>query len=139
MAHRGNAGSVAAFRDRLKLDYPVLVLEADDASTKLAAGDATRIVDRTGVIRFAQAGFGDGDQRTWRDAIQALIDGREVTATAPARAVLKAGDRMPVIELPALIGDGKLALRGTEGGLAFEDTQGRVTRPSAAVGFFSRY
>ncbi|HEX6811605.1 MAG TPA: redoxin domain-containing protein [Planctomycetota bacterium] len=139
LAHRGNAASVAAFRDRLKLAYPVLLLEADEASTKLAAGDATRIVDRTGVIRFAQAGFGDGDQRTWREAISALLDGREVKATAPARAVLKAGDRMPVIELPALIGDGKLALRGTEGGLAFEDTQDRVTRPSAAVGFFSRY
>lgn len=139
LAHRGTAAAAAEFRDRLRLAYPLFRLEDGAGVAALAAGDATRILDRTGVVRFAQAGYGKGDEQRWQQALRALAAGRPVAEATSDRQVLRVGDRMPVIDLPALMEDGRMALRGREGRLVFEGSDGREIRPAAAVGFFSRY
>lgn len=70
IAHRGDEKAVRALAERLKITFPLAVGTGSDAIKALAAGDTMAIADGKGVIRFAQVGYGRGDERcgarTWR-------------------------------------------------------------------------
>lgn len=139
VAHRGDADAVRAVGERLKLTFPLVVGTGSPLARQFAAGDALAIADQRGVVRFAQVGYGEGDEKVWREAVERLLAGKPVARETVARARLRVGDRLPVIELEA-VGSGKpMALTGADGRLTFRDEEGKVSHPKGAVGFFSRY
>ena len=106
---------------------------------QFAAGDSLGIVDGTGLIRFAQVGFGKGDETLWAEALEELLSGKAVSKTTVERERLAVGDRFPAVELPSIQSGKPIGLVGKDGKLTFRDEQGKETRPKGAVGFFSRY
>lgn len=91
------------------------------------------------MIRFAQVGFGKGDEELWAQALEELLAGKPVTQSGVKRERLAVGDRLPAIELPCLRTGKPMALIGKDGRLTFRDETGKESSPRAAVGFFSRY
>ena len=138
IAHRGGPNDLAQMGKDLGISFPLLQGVDSEIARQFAAGDTMGIADATGIIRYAQVGFGKGDEALWSAAIEELLAGKAVTKTTVDRERLAVGDRFPAIELPSIEGKA-LALVGTRGRLTFRDDQGRETQPKAAVGFFSRY
>jgi len=139
IAHRGDAEAAGAIAKQLKVTFPVLVGTGSELVKQFAAGDSLAIADRAGVIRFAQVGYGAGDEKVWREDVEQLLAGKPVAQDTIARKRLQVGDRLPVIELPSVTTGKTIALSGEGGRLTFRDEDGKVSHPKAAVGFFSRY
>jgi peroxiredoxin len=139
VAHKGNAEAAVAILRQLKLTFPVVLGTGSDLAKQFAAGDSLAIADRAGVVRFAQVGYGAGDEKVWRENIKRLLAGKPVTQETIARKRLQVGDRLPVIELPSVTTGKTISLSGEGGRLTFRDEEGKVSHPKAAVGFFSRY
>jgi peroxiredoxin len=139
IAHRGDAEAARGVAERLKVTFPVLVGTGSDLAKQFAAGDSLAITDRTGVVRFAQVGYGAGDEGVWREDIRRLLAGKAVAQRTVARNRLKVGDRLPVIELSSVTSGKTIALAGAGERLTLRDEAGKVSHPKAAVCFFSRY
>lgn len=139
VAHRGDAGDVKDVAARQKVTYPMLAGQGSEIARQFAAGDSLAIADASGTVRFATVGYGQGDEKVWREAIDQLLAGKPVTSETVDRERLSAGDRLPSIRLPS-VADGKvMSLSGEGGRLTFRDSAGDVKRPRGAIGFFSRY
>ncbi len=139
IAHRGDPQAVRAVTQRLHVTFPVAVGTGSDFAKKFAAGDSLAIADESGVVRFAQVGYGAGDEKVWREDIEQLLAGKPVAQETIARKRLQMGDRLPVIELPSVTTGKTITLSGEGGQLTFRDDAGQIVHPRAAVGFFSRY
>jgi hypothetical protein len=139
VAHRGDRSAVLAVGRQLKVTFPLLVGTGSVLAKQFAAGDTMAIADSHGVVRFAQVGYGQGDEKVWRENIELLAAGKAPKSTTVARGRLRVGDRLPAIELPSLVSGKPLALTGEGGRLTYRDEAGRVQHPRAAVGMFSRY
>jgi len=139
VAHRGDAEAVRASSKQLKVTFPLVVGKGSKLAKQFAAGDSFAIADQQGVIRFAQVGYGEGDEKVWRENIELLLAGQPVKETTIARERLQGGDRLPVIELSSVMSGKPTALTGEGDRLTFRDETGKVSHPKAAVGFFSRY
>jgi peroxiredoxin len=139
VAHRGDARAVRAAAGQFKVTFPVLVGTDSALAREFAAGDALAIADGKGVARFAQVGYGQGDEKAWREDVERLLAGKPVARETIARARLRVGDRLPPIELASAVTGKPMALSGRGGRLTFIDEEGKAVHPRAAVGFFSRY
>ena len=139
IAHRGDDKAVRAYAERLKLTFPLIVGTGSDLAKKFAAGDAFCITDSKGIVRYAQVGYGYGEEKLWLEAVESLLAGKPVAQKTAEREGLKVGDRLPVIELDSLVTGKRLTLKGDGGQLAFQDDTGKTIRPKAAIGMFSRY
>jgi peroxiredoxin len=139
IAHRGGPDELKALARELSVTFPLLHGIASEIAKQSAAGDSLGIADKSGVVRYAQVGFGKGDEALWATAIEELLAGKPVSKTTVSRERLAVGDRFPAVELPSLVSQKPIALVGKGGRLTFRDEQGGETNPKAAVGFFSRY
>ena len=139
IAHRGDEQAVRSLAERLKITFPLVVGTGSEAVKPLAGGDAMAIADAKGVVRFAQVGYGGGDESVWRENVSLLLAGKPVTADTVERGRLKPGDPIFAINFPSVTGGRPIALTGEGGRLTFRNEAGEVTHPKAAVGFFSRY
>lgn len=139
VAHRGDGAAVGALARKLGLSYPLLLGQGSELAKGFSRGDATVIADGKGVVRYVQVGFKEGDEKVFREAIESLLAGREVTAKADEERRLEAGERFPDVALPGLMTEKPISLRVEQGRLTFRDGEGKVSHPKAAVGFFSRY
>ena len=139
IAHRGDAKAVRDMAGRLKITFPLAVGTGADAIKTLAAGDAMAIADAGGVIRFAQVGYGGGDEAVWRENLDLLAAGKPVKAETVERGRLKPGDPIFAITFDSVQAAKPVSLSGEGGRLTFRDEKGATTHPKAAVGFFSRY
>jgi hypothetical protein len=106
---------------------------------RLGAGDASVLADAGGVVRFAQVGFGLGDEVDWAEAADAVLDGRAPAKATVGRRRLVVGETVPSVELPSLHSDRPMTLAVEGGSLVFRGDDGKAVRPKAAIGFFSRY
>ena len=139
VAHRGEAQSVRAMANRLQITFPLLIGTGSPLARQFAAGDTLAISDRQATVRFAQVGYGTGDETVWRESIRLLLDGKPLAQTTVSREGLEVGDRLPAIELLSLRTDKPVALTGEDGRLTFRDEEGKVSHPKAVVGMFSRF
>ncbi len=139
ISHRGDMKQLEQLGKDLVIKFPLLHGVGSDIAKQFAAGDTLGIVDKSGVIRFAQVGYGKGDEKLWSTALEELLGRKELTETTTSRERLAVGDRFPAVELPSIQNGKPLALVGKDGRLTFRDDQGKETQPKAAVGFFSRY
>lgn len=139
IAHRGGPEAVRALAEEFDLPFPILMGAGAEISKRFAAGDTLGIADAEGVVRYAQVGYGSGDQKLWEQALEELLAGEQITKTGVDRERLAVGDLMPAIKLPSLRSGEPLAMVGKGGDLVFRDDEDNETKPKAAVGFFSRY
>lgn len=139
VAHRGDAQSVRALANRLRITFPLLVGTGSPFARQFAAGDTLAITDRQATVSFAQVGYGKGDEVVWREGIRLLLDGKPPAQTTISREGLKVGDKFPAVELQSLVTDQPIALIGRDGRLTFRDEGGKEIHPKAAVGMFSRF
>ena len=139
ISHRGDAEDVKGVAKQQGVTYPMLAGKGSEIAGQFAAGDSLAIADSTGTVRFATVGYGQGEEKVWREAIEQLLAGKPVTSETVQRERLRAGDHLPSIHLPS-VADGKpMSLSGEGGKLTFRDTAGNVKHPRGAIGFFSRY
>lgn len=139
IAHRGTAEDASALVKDLNPGFAIAFGVDSNIAKQFAAGDTLGIADSQGIVRFAQVGFGEGDQQRWAQALDELVAGQQVTKTGVDRERLTVGDSMPAIKLPSLRNDNAMSL-GFEGGkLVFDDDSGKESRPKAVIFFFSRY
>lgn len=139
IAHRGTPEDASALVKELDPGLPIALGVDSEIARQFAAGDTLGIADATGIVRFAQVGFGEGDQGLWEQALDELVAGRPVTKAGVDRERLAVGDSMPAVKLPSLRNDKPMSL-GVEGGkLVFRDDGGKESRPKAVIFFFSRY
>lgn len=139
IAHRGDPNAVRAVARQLGVTFPLLIGTGSTVAKEFAAGDTMGIADSRGRVQFAQVGYGQGDEKVWRDAIGLMLAGKPLDTRSISRERLQVGDRLPLIELPSLISGKIVALTGEGGRLTCRDETGRFQRPRAAVGMFSRY
>jgi peroxiredoxin len=139
VAHRGDAQAVRTLAQRLKITFPLAVGTGSPFARQFAAGDTLAITDRQATVRFAQVGYGKGDEVIWRKGIQTLLDGKPLEQKTVARQGLKVGDRLPAIELQSLITDKPVSLTGQDGRMTFRDEDGKIIYPKAVIGMFSRF
>jgi hypothetical protein len=138
-AHRGDLDQVRALPAKVAVSFPIGLLTSRAGLEKKVGGDACAIVDEAGIVRFAQAGFGEGDQALWSGVFDALLAGRPSPHATVARERFKAGDVFPAIRLPSLRTGRAMEYVGVDGKLRFTDEDGKQTRPKGAIFFFSRY
>jgi hypothetical protein len=138
-AHRGDLDAVRAVVSKLGLTFPVGLLDSKAGLEKAVGGDACAIADHAGTVRFAQAGFGEGDQALWREVFEALLAGRPSPHATVARERLKAGDNFPAITLPSLRTGRPMEYASIDGKIRFTNEDGKQTSPNGAIFFFSRY
>jgi peroxiredoxin len=139
IAHRGDAEAAKSLAERLKVSYPLLLGAGSSIGKDFAGGDSLYITDNAGTIRFSQPGYGSGDEALWQDNIDLLLADKPVVKTTTERKNLKVGDRLPAVELDALMTGGRLSLTGTDDHLTFTDAKGRSVQPKAAIGLLARY
>ena len=139
ISHREDMAALQRLRDDLKITFPLLHGTGSELARQFAAGDTFALVDATGVIRFAQVGFGAGDDDAWRAAADEMLAGKPPTKSTIDRERLKPGDSFPAVKLPALVSDKPMEMAGRNGRLVFIGEDGKEARPMAAIGFFSRY
>lgn len=139
ISHRGDMKELQQLGKDLALKLPLLHGPDSEIAKQFAAGDTLGIADKSGVIRYAQVGFGKGDEELWAEALEELLAAKPVTKSTTSRERLAVGDPFPAVELPSIQSGKPLALVGKDGRLTFRDEQGKETQPKAAVGFFSRY
>lgn len=139
IAHRGTPAAAAEMVGKLDPGFPIALGVDSEIARQFAAGDTLGIADASGVVRFAQVGFGQGDQKLWEQALEQLAAGQPVTKSGVDRERLAAGDSMPAVKLPSLRSDKPMSLSVEGGKLVFQDDSGKDTRPKAVIFFFSRY
>lgn len=139
ISHREDAKALAAMGAELKISFPLLVGGGSDLAKQFAAGDTFGLIDAKGIIRFAQVGYGAGDEKVWAEAVEQMLAGKAPTADGVDRERLKVGDSFPAITLPSLRTDKPMALVGKGGRLVFRSEDGKETRPLGTIFFFSRY
>ena len=139
ISHRGDTKELQQLGKDLALKFPLLHGADSEIAKQFAGGDALGIAEKGGVIRYAQVGFGKGDEELWAEALEELLAGKPVTKSTTSRERLAIGDRFPAVDLPSIQTGKPIALVGKDGRLTFRDEQGKETQPKAAVGFFSRY
>lgn len=139
IAHRGTSEDASALVKELNPGFPIALGVDSEIAKHFAAGDTLGIADATGIVRFAQVGFGEGDQKLWEQALDELVAGKPVTKAGVDRERLAVGDSMPAIRLPSLRNDKPMSLVGEAGRLVFRDDGGKESRPKAVIFFFSRY
>jgi len=139
VSHRGDDKALAELAKELGLGFPVAVGAGSTLAKEFAAGDSLALVDSGGMVRFAQVGYGVGDEKLWIEGIESMLAGKLPAKTGVDRERLAVGDPFPAVVLPSL-GSGKtMELTGKGETLVFRDDAGKEARPKAAVGFFSRY
>lgn len=139
IAHRDTSEAAAEFVKELNPGFPVALGVDSDIAKKFAAGDTLGIADSKCIIRFAQVGFGEGDQMLWQQALDELVAGKAVSKDGVDRERLAVGDSVPTIMLPSLRNEKPMSLASEDGKLIFRDETGKETRPKAVLFFFSRY
>jgi peroxiredoxin len=139
IAHRGDLDAVRAIAHQLNVTFPLLLGTGSEVAQQFAAGDTMAIADNRGIVQFAQVGYGQGDEKVWRDDIGLLLAGKPVRTTSISRERLRVGDRLPLIELPLLTSGKTVALTGEGGRLTYRDDSEGIHHPKAVVGMFSRY
>lgn len=139
IAYRGNAEQAQAVTRQFKVTFPILEGKGSPLAERFAAGDTLGIVDHRATVRFAQVGYGQGDEKVWQNAIRELLAGRHVVQQTIAHNRLAVGDKLPAIRLNSLMTGKPMELTGEGGQLTFRDETGRLTHPKAAVGMFSRF
>jgi peroxiredoxin len=138
-AHRGDLEAVRAMQAKLGVTFPMGVLQSKAGLEKAVGGDACVIADQTGVVRFAQAGFGEGDEKLWSEVFEALLAGRPSPHATVARGRLKVGEPFPAVRLPSLRTGRPMEYASVDGRIRFTDEDGKQTSPKGAIFFFSRY
>ena len=138
VAHRGDIQQVRAVARQLGVTFPLLVGTGSQLANQFARGDTLAIVDSRGTVRFAQVGYGKGDEKIWQENVKVLLAGKPVRESTIARNRLGVGDELPAIRLNSLLTGKPMALTGEVGRLTFRDENGKIFHPKAAVGFFSR-
>lgn len=138
VGHRGDIQQVRAVARQLGVTFPLLMGTGSPLANQFARGDTLGIADSRGVVRFAQVGYGKGDEKTWQESVKLLLAGKPVREPTIARNRLRIGDELPAIRLNSLITGKPMALTGEGGRLTFHDETGRILHPKAALGFFSR-
>jgi hypothetical protein len=106
---------------------------------QFAAGDTFGLIDRTGVVRFAQVGYGGGDETVWAENIDLMLADKPPAAEGIDRERLKVGDPFPAVVLPSLQSSKPMELVGKGDKLTFRDDEGKESQPKGAIFFFSRY
>jgi peroxiredoxin len=139
IAHRGDDKAVRDYADRLKVSFPLVVGTGSDFVKKFAAGDAFCIADNRGIVRYAQVGYGAGDEELWLKGVESLLAGKPIAKKTVEREGLRVGDRLPVIELNSLMTGKPMVLKSEDGKLTFQDDKGKAIKPKAVIGMFSRY
>lgn len=139
IAHRGVMKQLQQLGKDLGVKFPLIHGVGSNIAQQFAAGDTLGIADKSGIIQYAQVGFGKGDEVLWASALEEILAGKAVTNSTTTRERLAVGDRFPTVELPSIQTGKPIALMGKNGRLIFRDDQGKETQPKAAVGFFSRY
>lgn len=139
VSHREDAKALAAMGAELKISFPLLVGGGSDLAKQFAAGDTFGLIDAKGIIRFAQVGYGAGDEKVWTDAVEKMLAGKAPTADGVDRERLKVGDSFPAVTLPSLRTDKPMALVGKGGRLVYRSEDGKETKPLCTIFFFSRY
>ena len=139
IAHRGDGKAVRSMAERLGITFPLAVGTESEAVKPLAAGDTMAIADEKGVIRFAQVGYGSGDEKVWQENLALLAAGKPVKEETVERGRLKPGDPIFAIKFDSVQTGQPISLSGEAGRLTFRNEKGQTTHPKAAVGFFSRY
>lgn len=139
IAHRDTPEAAAEFVKELKPGFPVALGVGSDIAKKFAAGDTLGIADSKGIVRFAQVGFGEGDQKLWEQALEELVSGKPVSKEGVERERLAVGDSVPTVLLPSLRNEKDMGLESKDGKLIFRDENGKETRPKAVLFFYSRY
>ncbi len=139
IAHRGTLDDAKTLAKELNPGFPIAMGVDSDIAKQFAAGDTLGIIDAKGVVRFAQVGFGEGDQKLWEQALEELVAGKQVTKPGVDRERLAVGDSMPAIKLPSLRSEKPMSLGVEAGRLVFRDDFGKESRPKAVIFFFSRY
>lgn len=139
VAHRGDKAAVIAVAEELKLTLPLLLGQESDLAKAFARGDATVIADAKGVIRYSQVGFKEGDEKFFRETLENLLAGKDVTIETNERRRLSVGEAFPAVRLSSLFAEKPMTLTVEAGKLMFQDDSGETVHAKAAVGFFSRY
>lgn len=139
ISHRGDRADLAALGRELRITFPLLLGTGSKVAREFAAGDTFALIDAAGIVRFAQVGYGNGDEKTWTDSVEAMLAGRSPAQQTIERDRLRVGDPFPAVVLPSLRNGKPMELAGQGDKLIFRDDEGHETRPRCAVGFFSRY
>jgi hypothetical protein len=139
VSHRGDDKVLAALGSELGITFPLLVGAGSPLAKAFAAGDTFALIDAKGVVRFAQVGYGAGDEDTWAENVEAMLADQPPAKEGVDREPLRVGDRFPAVALPSLRSGKAMALIGKGDALVFRGEDGKEARPKAAVGFFSRY
>lgn len=139
VSHRGDEKALGELGNDLHLTFPIAMGTGSEFAKKLAAGDSFGLIDGKGVVRFAQVGYGAGDENTWAENVELMLADKPPAKEGVDRERLKVGDSFPAVVLPSLKNGKSMQLVGEGGKLVFRDDEGKETRPKAAVGFFSRY
>ena len=139
ISHRGDEKDLAALQRELKIPFPLLLGTGSELAGKFAAGDTLGLIDADGLVRFAQVGYGKGDEKVWEENIDQMIAGRPPVTEGVDRERLKTGDSFPAVVLPSLHSGKPMSLTGRNGRLVFRDDTGRETQPRGVLFFFSRY
>lgn len=139
ISHRGDMKQLEQLGKDLAIGFPLLHGTGSEIAKQFAAGDTLGIANKSGVVRFAQVGFGKGDEELWAAALEELLAGKPVTQPTTTRERLAVGDRFPAVELPTIQSGKPIALVGKDGRLTFRDEAGKETQLRGAAGFFSRY
>lgn len=139
ISHRGDAEALRLMAANSKVTFPLALGAGSVLVKQFAAGDSFAIIDGTGRVRFAQAGYGAGDEKTWKECTERLLAGKPLEQDTIARKRLAVGDRFPLIELPSLATGKTLSLTGAGERLTFRGENGETSHPKIAIGFFSRY
>ena len=140
VAHRHDEAAVRGIREKLKITYPLLLGRGSELAAQFSRGDASILVDGQGRVRSSQVSYKEGEEKVWKQNIERLLAEKDLSPAAAKREKpLEVGDKFPAVKLPSLLGGKGMSLAVEDGKLTFRDEEGRVTRPKAAVGFFSRY
>jgi peroxiredoxin len=76
VAYRGDIQQAQVVRRRLKVTYPILEGRGSPLADRFAAGDTLGIIDIRGTVRFAQVGYGRGDEKVWQGSNSAKLSAR---------------------------------------------------------------
>jgi len=139
VSHRGDERALADVGRELGITFPLAVGTGSELAQQFAAGDTFALIDRRGVVRFAQVGYGAGDEDLWAENVERMLAGEAPSKETVDRERLRTGDRWPAVTLPVLRSGKPMELVSQGGQLLFRDDEGKETQPKAAVGFFSRY
>ncbi|HWL94880.1 MAG TPA: redoxin domain-containing protein [Phycisphaerae bacterium] len=139
ISHRDDEKALAALGTELNLTFPLLMGTGSHLASKFAAGDTFGLIDGKGVVRFAQVGYGAGDEKVWIENIEAMLAGKPPVNETIEREPLRVGDSFPAIVLLSLAKGKPMELVGADGKLVFRGEDGKELRPKSVLFFFSRY